>query len=1654
MFHSNDFSCLANEMNVDDFIKGLSEQHQLAVIKFALPGVHEFLEDILAAENLSEKGENLRLEFVSILKNLGSAPQSDEINTVTSNDKESPQQHSLLLRSDDDLVFNKGYSHDNTEQAHWPEETAEPDEKESEEILPCHKRTDSTEERGIFLCSTSLPQSDATSHKDTLKVPILDSVDAWSRDTIISETSSAEVEVLDGWESDVNGHEEGYFTGDNVFVDYSVQTLDLQPNEFGELHSGVMYIREHPGWHKRWFSINDQCLTCFRHRSETKMLFQIPLKGAKIIPTDRKKSRMFPITLSVPRIHETITFATTEDHSRQEWVYVINYVLSRLLEDDSSPDSPENQPAISYDTYLKLTKSEKDPNKSNPCAEELEKQNQTRRRKVSVCLEGTRISEPCRSGSDNNDNVVTGSLSPWKMSGVEEDEEEMHVMNNDLSPGLDDVESFRELQEILPDIIQGCEVSPEGRKKKKSIFKTYSSNNVNKVDHQDGSFLSVSSCEGKSLSVSDLQSPGSKVKRHGSLADSLSSKASRVKSRITGSFFKKGRKDDIKTPRELTSSQSTTFSGYLLRKKGMNWKNRWCVVKELSLFCYKDFGIGTAELQVPLRGASVKPVIEGTEPDDKQHVFVLMGEKEELLFAAENDAEQEEWIMVLNDEIKSIENFPSPVSDSPEKTPGMSPRSLSNRSIPGSSSLPESKELVKESKDSSPFSTKKTSLFSSIGHKLTKSKPKAVPVGELAVPASDVTTVGSVEGGFIFVQHGNDSGSSTVERRSNKSCTLEVTTSHTMEGFLNQRVEDDTWLKCWVKLENHTLHIHDDKDSEDSVVVKLKLSNCVVKDRGDQQRPFVMEIRRALGRTHFLQAQSESEYNEWKKVISGSIVNSPKNPRRPVLTWSSTDEDRTHRGLLGKTQGDSIDRDDVFQKTEEAPTSPTGHPVRPNTPLNPSPRPSTAGDVSNSESDESESAARNEPLQPEPVERWRSFSEGEQEEERKTRSKLHRSISNAIPAIAHFPGKRKRRSRTVPNVQVSQELIANVKHSSCLFMRSGKGLWTKRWCVLQKDKLHLFRRPDEMVPTRSIPLRQCEVRCGSKKTKKFSFELNVPSEKEDLCFAADSEKEMLSWMRLLRVVAEEADAIESSKRERSDVVNVETEHKSRDVGQTSSFCATDQSPADIYQKNDEIQETSSNSPLGSQKIEETLSTNSPSEGLPKPSTFACRPTSLDGVLKLLQDQQLMQQIGQQRFDKVKKAQKAWQRSAAAALKERRSASITPDGVMSEPTSGEAAIDETKRRTLSLSRTQGANTEISPSSPKLGANKIIEQFEKLAEEERLKTLKKETLLKKRRNSLTLEKDVLKKKINKTQEKKNTVKKFLGKDEAASTEDRHRVEERLEQVNRELKTIEKDLLDNKKIEAQALDTINVMKTKTVRKHSFAKSSSNRIQVEQKRNEFKNSPSESTSSQGSAEDKSDREVPRTQETLEAVRRQSTAVSLAVLEKELRKISPVGGRKIGGGEPFRHGRVSWSSEGSQEDSGLKDSPIFAKKQFLEKKISVSSEGAPGDQSFSRPNLADSAELRRKRFSASGSKVAFHNLSVEIPTEDEKDVEDGKTVTDRHRMSTASEPGASEITLRKLSVNSEKGLEDHRASLLNALSQIKDFEEFAAVSVGDKWNK
>ena len=412
-----------------------------------------------------------------------------------------------------------------------------------------------------------------------------------------------------------------------------------------------------------------------------------------------------------------------------------------------------------------------------------------------------------------------------------------------------------------------------------------------------------------------------------------------------------------------------------------------------------------------------------------------------------------------------------------------------------------------------------------------------------------------------------------------------------------------------------------------------------------------------------------------------------------------------------------------------------------------------------------------------------------------------------------------------------------------------------------------------------------------------------------------------------------------------------------------------------------------------------------------------KPTSLDGVLQLLQEQQLMQQLGRQKYIRTKKTQEAWKRSVAAVLKDR---SARPEtSTRKRDANQDKVANDTKQRTRSA--TQPSTIELNAGEHPLD---IIEQFEKLAEEKKLKSLKNDTLLKKRRNSLTLEKDVLQRKMTKGHEKKATVKKLLGKDESTSKEEKEHAEQRLQKVNQELAAIERDLVDNKRQEAQALDNLNAMKTRSVRRLSLM--SDNKTRSDQRRVAFKNSASESTSSQGSTEEKSGKESPKAQSPVVCgtACKQSAALSLAMLEQELRKISPHRGRRATvTGEP-KHGRVSFSSEGSQDDSLLKDSPTSDVKR-----VSLSSEGSVNDQ-MALPNCrfnADSAELRRKKFSASGAQCAFNDLSVEIPTDEDSKTEEQYTAV-----------------IRRLSVNSEKGTSldsktgGHRASLMNALSQIK----------------
>ena len=415
-----------------------------------------------------------------------------------------------------------------------------------------------------------------------------------------------------------------------------------------------------------------------------------------------------------------------------------------------------------------------------------------------------------------------------------------------------------------------------------------------------------------------------------------------------------------------------------------------------------------------------------------------------------------------------------------------------------------------------------------------------------------------------------------------------------------------------------------------------------------------------------------------------------------------------------------------------------------------------------------------------------------------------------------------------------------------------------------------------------------------------------------------------------------------------------------------------------------------------------------------------KPTSLEAVLQLLQEQQLVQQLGQQKFTKAKKAQNAWKRTAVAAREAvKGSRPDSPDGEYERHEAARRQDSGATERYRSESFSQRSLKDFE-ATPKQSPVEIIE---KLSGEENLRALKKETLLKKRRNSLNLEKDELEKKIVKGQEKKSTVKKLLGKEEVENKEDISSAEKRLGNVHQELENIQKDINANRRQQAEVLENLNNLKTKTVRKYSSA-SEPNHARVEEKRAAFRSSPSESASSHGSAEERPGRESDFLPRTPDSSRNKSAVNSLAALEIELRKISPLPRRA----PEITKKRLSLSSEGSPDDASLMGSPVPTKKPEPRLRESVSAlasstAGTPGVKVPVSETLLDSTQLRRKRFSAS-ARVSFHQLSVEIPTDDESRLEE-TGLTQRK-------------TSAEMSLDPETKKEEHRTSLVNALSQIK----------------
>ena len=60
------------------------------MITTALPGIKEFLEEVLVDESLSDKGEQLRHDFVDKLDKLGSKALDSKIFTTLEKDQRSP----------------------------------------------------------------------------------------------------------------------------------------------------------------------------------------------------------------------------------------------------------------------------------------------------------------------------------------------------------------------------------------------------------------------------------------------------------------------------------------------------------------------------------------------------------------------------------------------------------------------------------------------------------------------------------------------------------------------------------------------------------------------------------------------------------------------------------------------------------------------------------------------------------------------------------------------------------------------------------------------------------------------------------------------------------------------------------------------------------------------------------------------------------------------------------------------------------------------------------------------------------------------------------------------------------------------------------------------------------------------------------------------------------------------------------------------------------------------------------------------------------------------------------------------------------------------------------------------------------------------------
>ena len=228
---------------------------------------------------------------------------------------------------------------------------------------------------------------------------------------------------------------------------------------------------------------------------------------------------------------------------------------------------------------------------------------------------------------------------------------------------------------------------------------------------------------------------------------------------------------------------------------------------------------------------------------------------------------------------------------------------------------------------------------------------------------------------------------------------------------------------------------------------------------------------------------------------------------------------------------------------------------------------------------------------------------------------------------------------------------------------------------------------------------------------------------------------------------------------------------------------------------------------------ENITTSRTSFSTPTSPKKKLKMKSLDEVLKLLHEKQLQQELLTKQLTKSERARIRWQYSMLVILRRNRT--------MRKQTSSENL--KSSGSFGSDSANGVLHSEMDVKAAKVKYREISAKYDSMLEDERLKMLRRETLLKKRRNSLILRQDILQKKLNKVQDTgKATLKKRQSKSDAKEMSasftkgENEEVIKQLADISVELEGIKQDITSNHEKQRRVSADLNEQKHKEL--HEF--------------------------------------------------------------------------------------------------------------------------------------------------------------------------------------------------------------------------------------------